>query len=264
MYAVIAVAVGLVVGLATGGKFSNVVSRPFRSAWLLVPGVGFQAVTEVWHLARTPDELVVLASYVSLALFAVRNLHLAGMGVVGIGLALNIVPIAVNQGMPVRASAIVRSGIVRHSNEIGRLRFGGKRHLEGPDDRLTFLGDVLPDWVFHEVLSFGDLVMAVGIAAVCSNLLRPARRRGPAGTADAQPGEAAVAEGAGAAVALASGSAAGNVPAGIVQVAVEGVEGGFDGRFFDGDRPANAHAVSLRTGQEHGNRPLLADGQADH
>jgi hypothetical protein len=62
------------------------------------------------------------------------------------------------------------------ADEIPKLGFGGKRHLERPSDRLTGLGDILPDYVFHEVLSFGDLVMAVGIAAVFTNLLRPQRR----------------------------------------------------------------------------------------
>jgi len=38
------------------------------------------------------------------------------------------------------------------------------------------LSDILPDWVFHEVLSFGDLVLSMGIAAVVVNLLRPPTR----------------------------------------------------------------------------------------
>jgi hypothetical protein len=178
MFTLVAVVVGLVIGLATGGRLRNLGQRTFRSAWLLILGVALQVVTEVFHLPKTPDYLTVLVSYVALAAFAVRNLRLTGMGVVAVGLALNIVPIAVNRGMPVRASAIVEARIAR-TDQLHTLGFGGKRHLESPSDRVTVLGDILPDWVFHEVLSFGDLIMAVGISAVFMNMLRFAKRRAP-------------------------------------------------------------------------------------
>src|ERR1700694_5562360 len=111
MYVVLAVALGVVVGFARRGRISNLGERAFRSAWLLLIGVVLQAVTEIFRLPNTPDVVAVLVSYAALALFAVRNLGLAGMGVVAIGLVLNIIPIAVNEGMPVRASADVESGI---------------------------------------------------------------------------------------------------------------------------------------------------------
>jgi hypothetical protein len=176
MFAVVAVLIGLVIGLATGGRLSHLARRSFGAVWLLALGVILQAVTEVFHLPKNADYIAVLVSYGALAAFAIRNLGLTGMGVVAVGLALNIVPIAVNRGMPVRATAIVDAHVAR-ADQIATLGFGGKRHLEGRGDHLTDLGDILPDWVFHEVLSFGDLVMAVGIAAVFANLLRPTRRR---------------------------------------------------------------------------------------
>ena len=177
MYVVLAVAVGVIVGLLRGGHFRHLAEKPFRSSWLLALGFVLQVVTEVFRLPTTPDVVAVLVSYAALALFAVRNLGLAGMGVVAVGLVLNIIPIAVNQGMPVKAAALVRSGIYADEASIHHTRFGGKRHLAGPEDHVVFLGDTLPDWVFHEVLSFGDLTMSVGIAAVICNLLLPPKRR---------------------------------------------------------------------------------------
>ena len=176
-YVVLAVALGIAVGFARRGRISNLGAWTFRSSWLLLIGVVLQAVTEIFHLPNTPDVVAVLVSYAALALFALRNLGLAGMGVVAIGLVLNIIPIAVNQGMPVRASAIVESGIASNRAGVAGLRYGGKRHLATSDDHLMVLSDILPDPLFHEVLSFGDLAMAVGIAAVVANLLLPARRR---------------------------------------------------------------------------------------
>jgi hypothetical protein len=177
MYVVIAVVLGLVVGLARGGWFTHLGERSFRWVWLLVAGVFLQVLTEVFHLPKTADVVTVLVSYASLALFAARNLDLAGMGVVAIGLVLNIVPIAVNQGMPVRGSAIIESKIASNQAGLAHLSFGGKRHLATASDHLMVLSDIVPDPVFHEVLSFGDLAMSVGIAAVVVNLLRPPRRR---------------------------------------------------------------------------------------
>ena len=176
MYALIAVVVGLVAGLARGGRFSHLASRPFRFGWLLVSGLVLQVLTELAHLPHLLDMTAVLVSYATLAMFAAGNLNLGGMGLVAVGLLLNIVPIALNGGMPVRPSAIVRSGIVRRADQVHTLRFGGKRHLERPGDQMMVLADILPDWVFHEVLSFGDLVLSMGIAAVVVNLLQPPRR----------------------------------------------------------------------------------------
>jgi len=188
MYAVVAMVVGFGLGLATGGRIRHLGERSFHWVGLLLVGVGLQVATSVVHLPRVADEAMVLASYVVLAAFAASNLRLTGMGVVLVGLALNFAPIALDGGMPVRASAIVRAGIVKRADQVAHLSFGGKRHLERPSDRLTGLADILPDWVFHEVLSFGDLVMSVGIAAVCANLLR--RPRGGATQAEVQPAPA--------------------------------------------------------------------------
>ena len=43
---------------------------------------------------------------------AVANRHITGVAVVGVGLLLNLVAVAVNGGMPVRASALVAAGVV--------------------------------------------------------------------------------------------------------------------------------------------------------
>ena len=175
-YAVIAVGLGVAIGLGRGGRFTDLATKSFHAAPLFAVGVALQIVTELFHLPKAFDFTLVVASYLSLAGFAWRNLHLAGMGVFAVGLALNVLPIVVNQGMPVRPSAIAQAGIVQHAADASRLRFGGKRHLERGGDHLIVLSDVVPDRVFHEVLSFGDLVMATGIAAVLANLLRPAAR----------------------------------------------------------------------------------------
>src|ERR1700724_1259564 len=98
MFAVVPVLIGVLVALATGGRFANLAQRSFRVMWLLGLGVVLQVVTEAFHLPKTADYITVMVSYAALAIFAMCNLRLTGMGVVALGLALNIVPIAVNHG----------------------------------------------------------------------------------------------------------------------------------------------------------------------
>lgn len=166
-----AILAGLGIGLLRGGRLANLGAASFRLWPLLLAGVVVQALaafTSRWGVT------LILASYAILLVFTLLNLHHAGMGVVFVGIALNAVVITANGGMPVRAEAIVAAGIVER-DEIGSLDFGSKRHLERDDDRLMMLADIIPVPVAGEVLSFGDLAMAVGVADVLVHLLR---RRG--------------------------------------------------------------------------------------
>lgn len=173
MFIAVAIVAGIVIGLVRGGSFERLAEASFRLWPLLILGIVVQGAA-----AFTAEGAVtlILASYVLLLAFTAVNLVHAGMGVVFVGIALNVAVIGVNGGMPVRDDAIVAAGIVERE-QIPSLEFGSKRHLETDDDRLTVLGDIIPVPLAKEVLSFGDLAMSVGVAAVLVNLLR--RRRGP-------------------------------------------------------------------------------------
>jgi hypothetical protein len=180
MLAVLAVAivVGVLVGLATGGRIGQLAGTRLRALGLLVVGAGAQALVldGVVSLHGWAAMVVLLGAYAALAGFAAANLGRGGMGVILAGIALNAVPIAVNSGMPVEAGAIVRARIAT-PDELPLLTFGAKRHLAGTGDHLRFLDDRFPEWVTHHVLSFGDLVIGVGVGAVTSGLLHPATGR---------------------------------------------------------------------------------------
>jgi hypothetical protein len=180
-FTVVAIALGLVVGLATGGRPANVARRPLQLVSLLMISVALQTAAE---LLAVPDRVglsMVLVSYVGLSAFAVANIRLVGMPVVLVGLVCNLAVITVNGGMPVRASSIVASRAAT-SGELTTLDFGAKRHLSTSADRLTLLGDIVPVRPFREVLSFGDLILALGVADLVFRLLKPVelgRRREP-------------------------------------------------------------------------------------
>ena len=179
VFIAVAIVVGVLVGLVRGGRFANLGEAAFRLWPLLVLGVVVQGAAAFTGEGAVP---VILVSYALLIAFCGANLTHAGMGVVLVGIVLNLVVIAANGGMPVRQDAIVAAGIASHE-EVAALEFGAKRHLETDEDRLTFLGDIVPVPVAEEVLSFGDLVMAVGVAAVLANLLRARQRQSWEGSA---------------------------------------------------------------------------------
>ena len=174
MFIAAAIVVGVLVGMLRGGRFSNLGDAAFRVWPLLVLGIVVQGAAAFTGDGTVP---LILLSYVLLLTFCAANLHHAGMGVVFVGIGLNLLVIGVNGGMPVRHEAIVAAGIVE-ADEVELLDFGAKRHLETEDDRLELLGDIVPVPVVGEVLSFGDLAMSVGVAAVLGNLLT--KRRAPA------------------------------------------------------------------------------------
>jgi hypothetical protein len=52
-----------------------------------------------------------------------------------------------------------------------------EHHLQRSSDKLLILGEVVPIAPLSEVVSFGDLILAVGLVDVLVHLMRPARRR---------------------------------------------------------------------------------------
>ncbi|GAC1530668.1 MAG: hypothetical protein NVS3B12_05510 [Acidimicrobiales bacterium] len=172
----VAAVCGALAGVVQGGRITAIAATRLRWVAMLVLGV----VTQLAGQRVIPGAgfALVVVSYLALASFALRNLALRGMAIVVVGVVLNCAPIVANAGMPVEGRAIVRAGIAR-PEELTVLRYGAKRHLAQPGDHLRVLDDAIPDWITGEVLSAGDLVIAVGVGAVAAGLIRPrsSRRR---------------------------------------------------------------------------------------
>lgn len=169
-YLVVALAVGLVLAFALGGRPRHLAGKSFRW-WVLLPlGVVLQAIVERDGVP-VPYTVLVL-SYVYLLLFCLANLRHAGMGVVLIGIGLNFGVIAANHGMPVRASAVrtVQGGSAASSDVVID---EVKHHVERPDSKLMALADIIPVKPLDQVLSFGDLILAVGVIDLLVHLMRP-------------------------------------------------------------------------------------------
>jgi Family of unknown function (DUF5317) len=158
-------AIGLLIGWGLGGALRNV-AHVRVALWFLFPiALALQAVPVSQGdtgIARYLPFAVLLFSYLVLVVAVVINWRLRGFLAILVGILLNLVPITVNQGMPVSGTAVTEAG--GRVEDVPTTR-GAKHHLATPSDQVRFLGDVLPiREPFRTVVSVGDIVMWAGAA----------------------------------------------------------------------------------------------------
>jgi hypothetical protein len=161
---IVALASGLLAGLLLGGRVRRLAGARLRATGLLLAGAAAELGTR-WVGGAAGAGLIV-AGYVLIICFALRNAAITGMVLVAVGLLANLTVIAVNGGMPVRG---LPAGVSD----------GWRHHGERPGDRFTGLGDVVPLTPLGETVSGGDLVLSLGVATVVVSLMRPRRRPAP-------------------------------------------------------------------------------------
>lgn len=149
----------LALGLLSRGRLSNLAEVRFRFGWVAIVGV----VLQFLPISGTAGDLVLIASFLCLFVVCVANVRLPGFPLILLGLLLNFVVITVNQGMPVPESAVVASGQEDTLEELRTLD-SPKHHLEGPDDELMLLADVIPlGPPIRQAVSIGDLMSLAGV-----------------------------------------------------------------------------------------------------
>jgi hypothetical protein len=189
IFFVATIALAIFVVLATKGSFERLGRLRFRMLWLLFLGLAVQIVLEVVDFPKDRIEdlgfAILLLSYAAILGFCFVNRSVRGMTIIGIGVALNVLVIALNQGMPTKDDVHERGGREVHVP----IEQSVKHRPESDDDLLGFLGDVitLPGFP-NQQFSIGDIVMALGIVDVCFEGSRVPRRRG---TATARPASGA-------------------------------------------------------------------------
>jgi hypothetical protein len=169
----VAVALGVAIALARPPMGARAARPHIRRAELIPVGAGVALVA-----ASTGTDLAPLLTAVSLVALLVvvgANAHLTGLLVVGVGLLVNLAAVALHQGMPVRAEALVTAGVVE-ADQLDGVELTGGRRLERPSDLAPLLGDVLPVPGLRLVVSFGDLIVLAGVIDLTAEV---ARRRRP-------------------------------------------------------------------------------------
>jgi len=171
---ILTIAVAVAIGTARGGRLTSIADTRLHSLPLLVAAliVGFG----VDRVELPASDMLAIGGLVAGLVFTLRNLHLAGMPIVGLGLLANLAPLIVNGVTPVRSAALVEAGMVAEA-DLDRVILTGPRELTTTDASLTWLGDTIPIAMFDQVLSLGDLLVLVGLVSIVGDAMVQRRRR---------------------------------------------------------------------------------------
>jgi hypothetical protein len=170
------IVLSVLVVVATRGSFERLGQIKLRAVWLLLVALVAQLVLE---FVDFPEERIddvgfalLLATYALILGFCCLNRSLTGMAIIAVGVVLNVLVIALNQGMPTKDDVVERNG---REVRVPIERTVKHRPEEG-DDLLPFLGDVLTvPGLPNQQFSIGDVVIGVGVANVCFAASRPRR-----------------------------------------------------------------------------------------
>jgi hypothetical protein len=146
--------------------------------WLLLAALVVQVVLE---FVDFPDDRIddiglgiLLMSYALILGFCFLNRRTSGMPVIALGVALNVVVIALNGGMPTKDDVEERNGREVHVP----IERTVKHKPKTGDDRLAFLGDVITlPGLPNQQFSVGDIVIGAGVVYLCFEASHSPRRR---------------------------------------------------------------------------------------
>jgi hypothetical protein len=181
IFFVATIALAIIVVVVTKGSVERLGRLRFRMLWLLFLGLAIQIVLEVVDFPKDRIEdvgfAILLLSYALILGFCLLNRSVRGMTIIAIGVALNVLVIALNQGMPTKDDVRERGGREVHVP----IEQTVKHRPQEDDDLLAFLGDVITAPGFpNQQFSIGDIVMGLGIVDLCFEGSRVPKRRGVA------------------------------------------------------------------------------------
>jgi hypothetical protein len=169
----IAAAAALLIPLLTRGSYKRLFDTKFRWPWVLVASLAIQLGLEFFTLPhRYWDNVgygLLVLSNVLLLVFAARNVVLRGMSIVFIGIACNALVITLNHGMPVKFPPDWKNESWAEATV--------KHHPQKDGEKLLGLSDIIiVRHPINNILSFGDLILAVGLCDVSYNASRDPKR----------------------------------------------------------------------------------------
>lgn len=179
VFAIGTIVLSVLVVVLTRGSFERLGRIRFRALWLLLVALVAQLALEFVTLSTARlDDLgfgLLIGTYVMILTFCFLNRRTSGMIVVTIGIALNVLVITLNQGMPTKDDVVERNGQEVHEP----IERTVKHRPQEDDDLLPFLGDVLSaPRIPNQQFSIGDVIIGLGVADVCFEASRRPRRRG--------------------------------------------------------------------------------------
>jgi hypothetical protein len=167
----VAIPIGILVGLLLRGNLANLSGFRFRWAWVAVAGLAVQVAlfTETGdRLTGAAGPAIYVVSTAAVFLAVLRNVRLPGMAIVAIGSVLNLAAIVANGGsMPADPGALVAAGLDgagSHTNSVV---------LAAPAlQPLTDIFAVPAGIPLANVYSVGDVLIGIGIVVLLATLMR--------------------------------------------------------------------------------------------
>ncbi|MFL5686425.1 MAG: DUF5317 domain-containing protein [Chloroflexota bacterium] len=179
MFVLIAIPIGVAVGLLLGGRIERLSQLRFEWAWLAVLGLVIQVVLFSTTFADSFPPGVGEAIYVAstgMVLIAVwRNLAVPGLAVVAVGAISNFAAVVVNGGvMPTTVVALRTAGL---GTETG---FSNSALLADPAlAPLTDIFAIPAALPMANVFSIGDVLIGIGlVVTIVLGMRRDDRRTG--------------------------------------------------------------------------------------
>jgi hypothetical protein len=186
MFILYAVAAGLIVGLASGGRLGGLAEVRVRWAPLILVGFVTQVVLfSDAAAARVGDAgpALYVGSTILVAAAILRNLSIPGVPLVALGAASNLAAIVANGGyMPAASGALAALG------KSAPAMYSNSAVVASPALELLTDRFALPRWVpFANVFSVGDVLIALGIVVVIVVAMRRSGRPEASGAARQLP-----------------------------------------------------------------------------
>jgi len=192
LWLAIVIFAALAIAVLRGGRLVNLGDIELRAWWLLFIALALQFGTRILpdeQWSETAGVVMVLFSFVLLMIMVLLNRSKQGMWIAGLGVLMNFIVIAANGGMPVLAGAAeVASDFTVTTPDLSTTF----KHVPLDEtSRLTFFADVIPLRFagIGEVISLGDVFLALGLGVFLERELRRPRRYFKRG-AQAEPGSA--------------------------------------------------------------------------
>lgn len=161
MLVLVPLVLGLVIGVAAGGKIGNLARVDFRWPWFVLLVLVIREAVLLNPLNRIEGvQYVYTAAQAGLVAWTAFHIkRLPGVWVVTTGAAMNLIVVLANGGrMPVAQSM---AGALAQRGHLAQYV------LMGPGTNLNWLGDwILFPWPVPGAYSPGDLILALGIGIV--------------------------------------------------------------------------------------------------
>jgi hypothetical protein len=165
--AVVTLVGAIAVGYALGGSWARLTHLHLRWRGFVVAAVVAQGGGAMLGLVGATDPrrsyvVGLAASALCAAAFCARNLRVAGVPLVTLGLGLNALVVGLNGAMPVSIDAAYRAGVPTGDIAAG---FDARHEIAGTGTAVRWLGDVIavPMPLRPEVVSPGDVLVAAGL-----------------------------------------------------------------------------------------------------